>query len=145
LQARTPKSDLKHDLRVVWGLFAGGVTVTEDLLLIAVGLLVAFNIGHFATLKRCESALMALTLESQRLTSFDPNDIVSQFQEEAASIIADVVGGMRPPSMADHLGGVISQFAQMRMMKMLEAEGRLSQPEPQFEVVEDQFQNESGL
>lgn len=117
--------------------------MTDDLLLIAIGLLVAFNIGHFATLKRCEAALLSLTLESQRLTSFDPADIVSQFQEEAASIIADVVGNMRPPSMADHLGGVISQFAQMRMMRMLEADGMLQRGEvveaavdsPDFEEV----------
>ena len=112
--------------------------MTDDLLLIALGILVAFNIGHFATLKRCESALLSLTLESQRLTSFDPNDIVSQFQEEAASIIAEVVGGMRPPSMADHLGGVISQFAQMRMMKMLEADGMLQRGVEAFEVVDEE-------
>lgn len=111
--------------------------MTEELLLITLGLLVAFNIGHFATLKKCETALLALTLESQRLTAFDPADIVSTFQDEAASIIADVVGSMRPPSIADHLGGVISQFAQMRMMKMLEADGMLAQPQPDFEIVED--------
>jgi len=137
LQTRTTESDLSHHLRGVWGLFEGGF-VTDDLLLIALGILVAFNIGHFATLKRCESALLSLTLESQRLTSFDPNDIVSQFQEEAASIIAEVVGGMRPPSMADHLGGVISQFAQMRMMKMLEADGMLQRGVEAFEVVDEE-------
>ena len=77
-------------MRGLWGIFEGGFTMTNDLMLIAIGLLVAFNIGHFATLKRCEAALLSLTLESQRLTSFDPSDIVAQFQEEAASIIANV-------------------------------------------------------
>lgn len=115
----------------------------EELMLIAIGLLVAFNIGHFATLRRCEAALLALTLESQRLTTFDPSEIVNQFQEEAASIIADVVGSMRPPSMADHLGGVISQFAQMRMMKMLEADGMLNHGPVVYEEVNDNMNEHS--
>jgi len=109
--------------------------MTEDLLLIALGLLVAFNIGHFITLKKCETALFALTLESQRLTNFDPADLFNDLNNEVAGMVADVVGSMRPPSIADHLGGVISQFAQMRMMRMMEADGLLNQP--QFEVVED--------
>ena len=89
------------------------------------GLLVAFNVGHLLTLRRCEGALLALTLESKALTSFDPASIATDLREEVADIVADVMANIRTPTMADHLGGVISQFAQVRMMKALQADGML--------------------
>ena len=87
------------------------------------GLLVAFNVGHLWTLRRCEAALMALTLESRALTDFNPADTVNVLKEEVGDLVADILSTMRPPTIADHLGGMMAQFAQMRMLKMMQADG----------------------
>ena len=101
--------------------------MSEEVLWVILGLLVAFNVGHFATLRKCEAALMALTVESQRLTAWDPSSIMEDLNGEVAQMVADVMASMRTPTIADHLGGVISQFAQMRMMKMLQSESTIAQ------------------
>ena len=111
--------------------------MTEELLLIMLSLLIAFNFGHFATLRKCESALLALSLEAKAVSDFNPNDILQELNEEIGAIVSEVVGSLRQPTLGDYLGGVISQFAQMRMMKMLEADGMLPTPETDFEVVND--------
>ena len=99
------------------------------------GLLVAFNIGHLTTLKRCESALLALTLESKALTSFDPASLFDDLRDEVGEMVSELVAQMRVPTVADHLGGVMAQFAQMRMMKMMQAEGML--PDAVSEAMDD--------
>ena len=100
----------------------------ESVLFALLGLLVAFNIGHLLTLRRCESALLALTLESKALTTWDPTTVVDEIRSEVGDLVADVVGGMRPPTIADHLGGVLAQFAQIRMMRSLQEVGDLAGP-----------------
>lgn len=100
----------------------------EEVLFALLGLLVAFNIGHLLTLRRCESALLALTMESKALTSFNPGEIMDDLKAEVGDLIADVVGGMRPPTIADHLGGVLAQFAQMKMMRQLQEAGEFVAP-----------------
>ena len=117
--------------------------MTEELLLVLLGLLVAFNVGHFATLKKCEQALLSLTIESTRLTDFDPGHLFDEMREEVGQMVEAVVASMRQPTIADHLGGVVSQFAQMRMMKMLQAENLGSlvprgDSEPQFTEVHEE-------
>lgn len=101
----------------------------EEVLFTLLGLLVAFNVGHLLTLRRCEGALLALTMESQALTNFDPAGIIDELRQDVQDLVGDVVGGMRPPTIADHLGGVLAQFAQMRMMKTLQ-EADLMPPMP---------------
>lgn len=98
----------------------------EETLFVMLGLLVAFNVGHLLTLKRCETALYALTIESKALTDFKPADLIAQMKEETLDLVHDVMGQMKTPSIADHLGGVVAQFAQMRMMKMLQSEGMMT-------------------
>lgn len=95
----------------------------EEVLFALLGLLVAFNIGHLTTLKRCENALLALTLESKALTSFDPGAILDEVRAEMAELVGDLVGQMRVPTVADHLGGVLAQFAQMRMVRQMQEAG----------------------
>lgn len=97
----------------------------EEVLFALLGLLVAFNVGHLLTLRRCETALFALTLESKALSAFDPAAIVEEMKEETLNLVHEVMGQMKTPSIADHLGGVVAQFAQMRMMRMLQAEGMM--------------------
>lgn len=95
----------------------------EEVLFALLGLLVAFNVGHLLTLRRCESALLALTLESKALTSWDPSGFLDEIRDEVGSMVQDVVANMRPPTVADHLGGVLAQFAQIRLMKSLQESG----------------------
>ena len=97
----------------------------ESVVFAFLGIIVAFNVHQALALKRAETALMALTLESQRLTTFDPTDLFAQMKNETADLVHDLVGNMQTPSIVDHLGGVISQFAQMRMMKMIQAENMI--------------------
>ena len=107
----------------------------EEVLFALLGLLVAFNIGHLLTLRRCETALFALSLESKALAAFDPSAIVDEMKEETLNLVHEVMGQMKTPSIADHLGGVVAQFAQMRMMRMLQAEGMM--PEIEGVIHED--------
>ena len=95
----------------------------EEVLFALLGLLVAFNIGHLTTLKRCESALLALTLESKALTSFDPASLFDDLRDEVGEMVSELVAQMRVPTVADHLGGVLAQFAQMRMVRQMQEAG----------------------
>ena len=95
----------------------------EEVLFALLGLLLAFNVGHLLTLRRCEGALLALTLESKALTSFDPAGIITELKDEVGEMVAEIIGSMRQPTIADHLGGVMAQFAQMKMMKSLQESG----------------------
>ena len=48
---------------------------------------------------------------------------------------------MAPPTIMDHLGGVISQFAQMKLMKAMKEEGMMgaiAEQIPAFNQEEDQ-------
>lgn len=97
----------------------------EEVLFTLLGLLVAFNVGHLLTLKRCEAALLALTMESRALTEFNPNALFDDLRHEVGDLVADLVGSMRTPTIADHLGGVMAQFAQMKMMREMQAAGMM--------------------
>jgi len=94
----------------------------EEALFLLLGLILAFNIGLLYALRRCEALLHGLELTA---TTIDPQSAVDAMRQEVGDLVAEVVGGMRPPTIADHLGGVMAQFAQMRMMKMMQAEGML--------------------
>lgn len=94
----------------------------DEVLFALLGLLVAFNVGHLTTLKRC-GALLALTLESKALTTFDPGALIEDLRDEVGEMVGEIVAGMRMPTVADHLGGVLAQFAQMRMMRQMQEAG----------------------
>lgn len=95
----------------------------EEVLFALLGLLVAFNVGHLLTLRRCESALLALTLESKALTAWDPAGMLDEIKDEVGQMVLEVVSSMRPPTVADHLGGVLAQFAQIKLMRSLQESG----------------------
>jgi len=94
----------------------------EELLFTLLGLLFAFQVGMMLTLRRCEALLHTFNGGS----SFDPGATVEELKDEMGQIIEDLMGSMRTPTIADHLGGVISQFAQVRLMKMMQQEGLMA-------------------
>lgn len=94
----------------------------EEVLFVLLGLLVAFNIGLFIAIKRCEDLLTSISYDAKAL---DPDTTVDALRDEVGSLVQEIMGSMRPPTIADHLGGVLSQFAQMRLMKMMQADGML--------------------
>lgn len=102
----------------------------ESVIFSFLGLIVAFNVHQALALKRAEASLIALTIESQRLTTFDPAELFVQMKNETVDLVHDLVGNMQTPSIVDHLGGVISQFAQMRMMRMMQQENMILENVP---------------
>lgn len=104
----------------------------EEALFLLLGLILAFNIGLLWALRRCEALLHGLEFTAGTL---DPSSAVDAMREEVGDLVAEVVGSMRPPTIADHLGGVMAQFAQMRMMKMMQADGML--PDAVAQAIDD--------
>jgi hypothetical protein len=108
--------------------------VINEMLLVMFGLLLAFNVGHFFTLKECKNALLRISMDAKQVSEFNPNDLLDEVSNEISGVVHELVSNMRTPTVADHLGGVISQFAQMRMMKMMQSEGML--PDALQEAIE---------
>lgn len=61
---------------------------------------------------------------------------IDEIKEELSELIFDTIGEMRPPAIADHLGGILSQWAQIKMAKTMQDMGmsQLTQP-----VLEDEL------
>ena len=98
----------------------------EEAMFLLFGLLVAFNVGHFMTLRECKHALLRLSFDAKTVSDFDPGNLVDVLRDEVAGMVGDALHNMRTPTIADHLGGVISQFAQMRLMKEMQQSGMLT-------------------
>lgn len=103
----------------------------EEVLFVLLGLLVAFNIGLFIAIKRCEDLLTSISYDAKAL---DPDTTVDALRDEVGSLVQEIMGSMRPPTIADHLGGVLHQFAQMKMMRMMQADGML--PDAMAQTIE---------
>lgn len=95
----------------------------NELLFTLLGLLFAFQVGMMLTLRRCEALLHSFNID---LGNLDTSEAVEAMRSEVSDIVADIMGGMRPPTIADHLGGVLAQFAQIKMMRELERSGLAS-------------------
>jgi hypothetical protein len=50
---------------------------------------------------------------------------MSELKEDVNDMVAEIIGNMRQPTIADHLGGVMAQFAQMKMMRSLQESGMI--------------------
>jgi len=94
----------------------------DEVLFLLLGLLIAFNIGVFIAIKRCEGLLQAISYDAKAL---NPDETVEALRDEVTDLIHNLVGTMRTPTIADHLGGVLQQFAQMKMMRMMQSDGML--------------------
>jgi hypothetical protein len=59
-----------------------------------------------------------------------PTDLnITALREELEDLITETIGSMSPPSIADHLGGVLAQWAQLKMMKEVQ-NAQLEHPPP---------------
>lgn len=99
------------------------------------GMLFGFVIVGFIALairlEKCHSsiAVMATNLHSSlkddiRGASEETSDnFIDGIREELLDVVNQTIQQMRPPNVADHLGGILSQFAQMKMMKMMAKDG----------------------
>jgi hypothetical protein len=96
--------------------------MTNEVLFVLLGLLLAFQVGMMFALRRCEALLTSFNLD---LVSANPEGAVEAMREEVGGLVEDVLSSMRPPTIADHLGGVLAQWAQMKMMREFQASGVL--------------------
>tara|TARA_R110000823_G_C15936932_1_gene500022 strand:- start:1670 stop:2044 length:375 start_codon:yes stop_codon:yes gene_type:complete len=65
---------------------------------------------------------------------------LDEMREEMSDLIQDTIGSMRTPQIADHLGAVLQQWANMKMQKemyALQNTGALENMSKVAEVVED--------
>ena len=64
---------------------------------------------------------------------------IDEIKEELSELIFETIGEMRPPAIADHLGGILSQWAQIKMAKSMQDMGMSQLITPQEPMLEDEL------
>jgi NTP pyrophosphatase (non-canonical NTP hydrolase) len=90
--------------------------------------LIWWRLERNALILKHELAEAARAVEAASPTNFNITDLKAELED----LIADTIGSMQPPSIADHLGGVLAQWAQIKMMKEAQGMGP-AQLEPHME------------
>ena len=62
-------------------------------------------------------------IEEASLNTSD--SFVDTIREDLLDTVNEVIQNMQPPTVLDHLGGVLQQFAQMKLMKAMKEEGMI--------------------
>jgi len=108
-------------------------------------MLIAIQFGFMAfvlmklDLKKGESERLKSDIE-KALASFAMPDInFDDLKEELMGMVEELMQSMRIPTIADHLGGIATNFMQMKMVRMQQDLGMI--PETQI-AQEEQFQEE---
>ena len=103
-----------------------GVLVVSESIVMAV---LALQFGFMAfilmklDMKKSESDRLKRDIE-QALDSIKMPEInIDSIKDELLDVVEDLMANMRIPSIADHLGGVVAQFMQMKQMKMAQELG----------------------
>jgi hypothetical protein len=98
-----------------------GVLVVSESIVMAV---LALQFGFMAfilmklDLKKSEARQLQKDIE-RALDSIKMPDInLDSIKNELIEVVEDLMANMRIPSIADHLGGAVSSFLQMKQMKM---------------------------
>lgn len=109
---------------------------------VVLGLLVLAVLGLAIRLEQCHRGILIMAenlkeafkrdIEEASLTTSD--NFVDTIREDLLDTVHGVIQNMQPPSIVDHLGGVIQQFAQMKLMKAMKQEGMI--PDQLQEVTE---------
>jgi len=104
-------------------------------------MLIAIQFGFMAfvlmklDLKKGESERLKADIEKSLASITMPDINFDDLKEELMGMVEDLMQSMRIPTIADHLGGIASNFMQMKMVKMQQNMGMM--PEPQ--ISEEQF------
>lgn len=102
----------------------------------ALGALIVAVLILMIRLEMCHRALIVMADNVKEAFKRDLQEINRDFDasvvETLRENILDTIEEMRPPSIADHLGGIMQQFAQMKLMRMMKEEG-LMMEQPQIE------------
>ena len=103
-----------------------GVLVVSESIVMAV---LALQFGFMAfilmklDLKKAESDRLKRDIEKALDSIKMPEINIDSIKEELLDVVENLMANMRIPSIADHLGGVFSQFMQMKQMKMAQEMG----------------------
>jgi hypothetical protein len=103
-----------------------GVLVVSESIVMAV---LALQFGFMAfilmklDLKKSESDRLKRDIEKALDSIKMPEINIDSIKEELLDVVENLMVNMRIPSIADHLGGVVAQFMQMKQMKMAQELG----------------------
>jgi hypothetical protein len=103
-----------------------GVLMISESIVMAV---LALQFGFMAfilmklDLKKSESDRLKRDIERALDSIKIPEINIDSIKEELIDVVEELMANMRIPSIADHLGGVFSQFMQMKQMKMAQEMG----------------------
>ena len=109
-----------------------GVLVISESIVMAV---LALQFGFMAfilmklDMKKSESDQLKRDIERALDSIKMPEINIDSIKEELLDVVEDLMANMRIPSIADHLGGVVAQFMQMKQMKMAQELGLTAGPE----------------
>jgi hypothetical protein len=113
-----------------------GVLMISESIVMAV---LALQFGFMAfilmklDLKKSESDRLKRDIEKALDSIKMPEINIDSIKEELLDVVENLMANMRIPSIADHLGGAVSSFLQMKQMKMAQDLGLsmgTSPPEP---------------
>jgi len=108
-------------------------------------MLIAIQFGFMAfvlmklDLKKGESERIKSDIEKSLASIVIPDINFDDLKEELMTMVEELMQSMRIPTIADHLGGIASNFMQMKMVRMQQDLGMI--PETQI-AQEEQFQEE---
>ena len=109
-------------LGCLWGVFR--VVLVSDM---ALGALVVAVLILMIRLEMCHRALIVMADNVKEAFKRDIQEMNKEFDVSIVDTLRDnileTIEEMRPPSIADHLGGIMQQFAQMKLMRMMKEEG----------------------
>lgn len=119
---------------------------------VLLGLLLTAMVGLAMRLEKChrsigqmaESLHISLKGDIQTATMETSDNFVNDIKEELLDVVNQTIHNMRPPNIADHLGGILQQFAQMKMMKMMKKEGMFPDPSMLQGVMNNNLDEEEG-
>ena len=118
-----------------WGCLEGVLMISESIVMAVLALQFGFMafILMKLDLKKSESDRLKRDIE-QALDSIKMPEInLDSIKNELIDVVEELMANMRIPSIADHLGGAVSSFLQMKQMKMAQDLGLslgTSPPEP---------------
>jgi hypothetical protein len=113
------------------GCLEGVLMISESIVMAVLALQFGFMAFILMKLDLKKSEARELQKDIQRaLDSIKMPEInIDSIKDELIDVVEELMANMRIPSIADHLGGVFSQFMQMKQMKMAQEMGLTAGPE----------------